>query len=136
MRRASIQQRSGESWDDVALALSTTRPGAGTAAPELQPVTVDYEPDAPQRPIPPTAGAPRSMARESAEADRVVAGEEERRLRAKSAPAPKPVQAEEVRATVETQAFQAIYAIAGRVTVPATGGTNACRSTRPSSTPP
>ena len=121
VRRASIQQRSGESWDDVALALSTTRPGAGTAAPELQPVTVDYEPDAPQRPIPPAAGAPRSMARESAEADRVVAGEEERRLRAKSAPAPKPVQAEEVRATVETQAFQAIYAIAGRVTVPATG---------------
>ena len=33
----SIQQRSGESWDEVALALSTTRPGAGTAAPELRP---------------------------------------------------------------------------------------------------
>ena len=37
VRRASIQQRSGESWDEVALALSTTRPGAGTAAPELRP---------------------------------------------------------------------------------------------------
>jgi uncharacterized protein (TIGR02231 family) len=123
VRRASIQQRSGESWDDVALALSTTRPGAGTAAPELQPLTVDYEPDAPPpRPIPPAAGAPRSMAREGAEADRVASESDGRRLRAKSAPAEKPeVQSEEVRATVETQAFQAIYAIAGRVSVPPTG---------------
>jgi uncharacterized protein (TIGR02231 family) len=121
VRRASIQQRSGESWENVALALSTTRPGAGTAAPELQPVTVDYEPD-PQRPLPPAAGVPmpRSIARESAE---LPGGAEDARpaTRAKSAPAPAPVQAEEVRAAVETQAFQAIYAIAGRVTVPATG---------------
>jgi len=122
VRRASIQQRSGESWDDVALALSTTRPGAGTAAPELQPLTVDYEPELQQRPIPPAAAAPRSMAREGAEADRVASESDGRRLRAKSAPAEKPeVQSEEVRATVETQAFQAIYAIAGRVTVPPTG---------------
>jgi uncharacterized protein (TIGR02231 family) len=122
VRRASIQQRSGESWDDVALALSTTRPGAGTAAPELRPVTVDYEPDAPPpRPIQPAAGAPRSMARDTAEVDRVASESDGRRLRAKSAPAPEPVQAEEVRATVETQAFQAIYAIAGRVSVPPTG---------------
>jgi uncharacterized protein (TIGR02231 family) len=123
VRRASIQQRSGESWDDVSLALSTTRPGAGTAAPELQPLTVDYEPDAPPpRPIPPAASAPRSMARESAEVDRAASESDGRRLRAKSAPAENPeVQSEEVRATIETQAFQAIYAIAGRVTVPPTG---------------
>jgi uncharacterized protein (TIGR02231 family) len=122
VRRASIQQRSGESWDEVALALSTTRPGAGTAAPELQPVTVDYEPDAPQRPIPPVSSAPaaRSVALERAETDRVLGGSEEAR-RARSGPAPQPVQAEEVRAQIETQAFQAIYAIAGRVTVPPTG---------------
>ena len=50
VRRASIQQRTGESWDNVALALSTARPGAGTAAPELQPVTIDYESEAPPRP--------------------------------------------------------------------------------------
>ena len=122
VRRASIQQRSGESWDEVALALSTTRPGAGTAAPELQPVTVDYEPDVPQRPIPPVSSAPaaRSVARDMAEADRVAAASEDVR-RARSGPAPQPVQAEEVRAQVETQAFQAIYAIAGRVSVPPTG---------------
>ena len=119
VRRASIQQRSGESWDNVALALSTARPGAGTAAPELQPMTIDYEPDAPPRPPPQAMGAARSLAREAAApaaAGQVAAVDEDQR-RAKSVP----VQAEEVRAKVETQAFQAIYAIAGRVTVPATG---------------
>jgi uncharacterized protein (TIGR02231 family) len=119
VRRASIQQRSGESWDEVALSLSTTRPGAGTAAPELGPVTVDYEPE--PRPVPPVASAPRSMAaREPAGADRAAAMEGEGRLR-KAAPAPQRVQAEEVRASIEIQGFQAIYGIAGRVTVPATG---------------
>jgi uncharacterized protein (TIGR02231 family) len=118
MRRASIQQRSGETWDNVALSLSTTRPGAGTAAPDLNTVTIDYEPDAPpppQRPAP-VAGAPRSLAREAAPGGRVAAVTDE--VRAKAAPEEK---AEEVRAQIETQAFQAIYAIAGRVTVPATG---------------
>src|SRR5712691_11919192 len=80
VRRASIQQRSGESWDEVALALSTARPSAGTAAPELQPVTVDYEPEAPPRTVPPGAGASRTMARESGEADRVAGMQDEKRL--------------------------------------------------------
>jgi hypothetical protein len=43
-RRAEIKQRTGESWDNVALQLSTTRPAANAAAPELQTVTVDFEP--------------------------------------------------------------------------------------------
>src|SRR5215510_494736 len=46
IRRASIQQRTDESWDDVALSLSTARPNAGSAAPDLRPMTVDYAPDA------------------------------------------------------------------------------------------
>src|SRR4029078_4234316 len=48
VRRASIQQRTGETWDDVALSLSTARPSAGSAAPNLRPMTVDYAPAAPQ----------------------------------------------------------------------------------------
>ena len=43
VRRASIQQRTGEVWDNVSLALSTARPAAGTAAPVLKPMTIDYE---------------------------------------------------------------------------------------------
>jgi uncharacterized protein (TIGR02231 family) len=118
VRRASIQQRTGESWDDVALSLSTARPGAGTAAPELNPVTIDYEPDAPPRPSVPMAGTPRSMSREAAPADRVagVATDEVR-----AAKAAEPVKAEEGRASVDAQPFQAVYGIAGRVTVPTTG---------------
>src|SRR6185295_2047559 len=55
VRRASIQQRSGEAWDDVALALSTARPHAGTTVPPIGTVTVDYEGDAVvNRPAPQT----------------------------------------------------------------------------------
>jgi len=119
VRRASIQQRTGEPWDNVALALSTARPGAGSAAPELYPVTIDYEPDTPPpqpRAAPPVASAPRSLTRE-APGGRVAAAEKEEQ-RAK---APEAVAAQEARAQVETQAFQAVYAIAGRVSVPDTG---------------
>src|SRR5215510_9818258 len=76
VRRASIQQKSGESWDNVSLALSTTRPGAGTAAPELKEITVDYEPDA--RPPPaPVAGLTRSLAQREA-MGRAASTDEER----------------------------------------------------------
>src|SRR5262245_34929053 len=121
VRRASIQQRSGENWEEVALALSTARPGAGTAAPELQTVTIDYEPEAGPQPRPaPAAGATRSLSREAAAPGSARGNsEEDSKPRAKSAPEPQ--QAEERFAKVETQAFQAIYAIAGRVSVPATG---------------
>ena len=44
IRRAIVSQQTGESWDDVRLALSTTRPQAGTSAPELVPLAVDFSP--------------------------------------------------------------------------------------------
>ena len=114
VRRASIQQRSGESWDNVALSLSTTRPGAGTAAPELNPMTIDYEPEVP-RPAP-VAGLTRSAEREAA-----GRGVEQNRPDQAMPQSNAQVPAEEARSSVETQAFQAIYAIPGRVTVAPTG---------------
>src|SRR5262249_36461919 len=91
------------------------------AAPELQPMTIDYEPDAPPARPTPVGGASRTLSREAAA---VANGrgdvDEESKLRLRAA-APEPKQAEERFAKVETQAFQAIYAIAGRVSVPATG---------------
>lgn len=117
VRRASIQQRSGESWDDVALTLSTARPNAGTAAPELTPVTVDFERERP--PPAPVAMAPapaRGMVRDEARARVGAVAEKAREMQADQA-----VQAQDVRASIELQAFQALYAIPGRVTVPATG---------------
>ena len=42
-RRAAITQRSGENWDNVALALSTARPSDGSSAPAIETQSVDYE---------------------------------------------------------------------------------------------
>ena len=91
VRRASIQQRSGESWDNVALALSTARPGAGTAAPDLQPMTVDYEADSPPpRPMAsPSGGGTQHVARGGRPGQsRGRADGEDAQLRAKAAPEP------------------------------------------------
>ncbi len=117
VRRASIQQRSGEIWDNVALLLSTARPGAGTVAPQLGTLTVDYEGEGivRQRELAPTA-----MTR-SVGAARSVAAAEDADRRDKLGTAPETVAAEETRASVDAQAFQAVYGIPGRVTVPATG---------------
>ncbi|MBX9590185.1 MAG: mucoidy inhibitor MuiA family protein [Hyphomonadaceae bacterium] len=113
VRRASIQQRTGEVWDNVALALSTARPAAGTASPVLSPVVVDYEPDTPPPPSP--RPAPQATPRGHVGSGRLDAERAERTTAADG------LVAEEQRARVEVQAFQAIYAIAGRVTVPDTG---------------
>jgi uncharacterized protein (TIGR02231 family) len=119
VRRASIQQKSGESWDDVSLALSTTRPGAGTAAPELKEVTIDYEPEA--RPPPaPTAGLTRSMTQRDA-TGRLAATDEERVDKALMPQSAAPIAAEEAKSSIETQAFQAIYGINALISVPTTG---------------
>ena len=117
VRRASIQQRTGETWDNVALSLSTARPAAGTAAPLLTAMIVDYESDVPPpppRPAPASSGLRNAVPQatrglnDDERADRVAA---------------EVVAAEESRARIEVQAFQAIYGIAGRVTVPETGET-------------
>ena len=57
-RRADIVQRTGESWDNIALLLSTTRPTANAAAPVIDTVTVDFEPEAREM-----SAAPRTAAR-------------------------------------------------------------------------
>jgi len=108
VRRASIQQRSGEDWTDVAIELSTTRPGTGTAAPDLHPLTVDYEQEAP--PPRPVAAAPTGRLRsfKSQEHD--------------AAAAPAALQeARHQEATIEAGAFQAIFKVPGKLTVPGNG---------------
>ena len=116
IRRASIQQRSGEAWDDVALVLSTTRPAAATAAPELQMLSVDYESERRPEPMAVGAAAPAPAAPPIA------------RQMAKSA-ADKPDDgrgridevASEVSATTDAQGFQVLYNIPGKVSVAPTG---------------
>ena len=112
VRRASIQQRSGEDWKDVAIELSTTRPGTGTAAPDLHPLTVDFEAERPVPPPAPVASAPMGRARSFKQTE------------AASGAAPAEAMMEDARAreaTVEIGAFQAIFKVPGKLTVPGNG---------------
>lgn len=117
-RRAIVQQRTGEAWTNVAMALSTTRPAAGTSAPELRPITVDYPPD---RPLP-QAAMPAPMPRSAPVAG--AAMDEMSNLRGRAENAVAKV-AEEVavaqQAQVEAGAFQAVYTILGRQTLSPNG---------------
>lgn len=119
VRRAAITQRTGEPWENVALSLSTARPSAGSAAPELYAVTVDFEPERPPPPPRPVASAPagqvRSMQREALAAQRP---DQDGKVRDEQ-PALEAVGERD--ATAEVAAFQVQFAIAERVTVPNTG---------------
>ncbi len=119
VRRASIQQRTGEDWKDVALELSTTRPGSGTAAPDLRPMTVDFEPEAlPPRPVASAPAAPLARGKRSP-------GEQDVDVRsaadAKENRADKMDVAQELQATVQAAPFQAVFGVPGKLTVLATG---------------
>lgn len=118
VRRAAIQQRTGEDWTDVALQLSTARPGAGTAAPDLFPLTVDFEPDMPMpRPMAAPPPQSRSLGGSREATDSAMPG-----VMAESAPAqPAMVAAEERKVAIEAAPFQAVYTVPGKLTVMGTG---------------
>ncbi len=118
-RRAEIKQRTGESWDSVAIQLSTTRPTANAAAPELDTVTVDFEPE--PKPVmaaapPPSGDAARQLA---ARRSLNIAADLEAAERA----APEPAEIAERNAAVTAAPFQAVFSVPGRLTVPDTGET-------------
>ncbi|HRK20005.1 MAG TPA: mucoidy inhibitor MuiA family protein [Hyphomicrobiaceae bacterium] len=119
IRRASITQRTGEAWDDVALTLSTTRPSAATAAPELNMLSVDFRVDRPvAKSVPYPASAPPPMVagamRERAEMDMSArkSGLEDK---------PEPTVAPEASAGVDLTGLQAVFNIPGKVSVAPTG---------------
>ena len=123
-RRAEIHQHTGESWDNVALQLSTTRPTADAAAPALDTVTVDFE--EPAKPTASMAPAPQAASGEykvrtlatrmkKADADEKAAG------LAVEENAPAPVDIGEQTAAVASAPFQAIFAVPNRLTIPDTG---------------
>ena len=117
-RRAAITQKSGENWDNVALALSTARPSDGSSAPQLDTQFVDYE----QQPAPvamaaPSAGLAASKRKMSAEP--AQEGAEEDAAKAVSQDAPAPV--EETVAQLESAPFEATFNVPGRTTVAGNG---------------
>jgi uncharacterized protein (TIGR02231 family) len=113
VRRATVTQRTGEDWPDIALSVSTVRVGGGSAAPDMQTQRIAfYDPPAP----PPEAaakaagtlaGRPGAMARGVSEAPAPAA--------------PSQIAASERVATLESGAFQATYQVPGRLHVPGDG---------------
>jgi uncharacterized protein (TIGR02231 family) len=116
IRRAAVQQRSGEDWRDVALTLSTARPTNGASAPSLDTTTVDYLPEAP--PPRPVASAPSPAAQATRERrsglDAIPAETADKRQEEEFAVG-------EQQASADISAFQARFDIPGRTTILATG---------------
>lgn len=119
-RRAAITQKSGESWDNAVLMLSTARPAAGAAAPELVTQTIDFEPE--YKPVPMAKARrtdPIADAAVPADAEAVIAPESV--VAGAPPPPPAPMVVEEQAATLTTAPFEATFAVPGRVTVAGNG---------------
>lgn len=122
-RRAAISQRSGESWDNVLLQLSTSRPSEGSSAPEVSTQTVDFEPEVRPSPPVPLAKARRldapavEMDEMAAAAD--AAGPVGGQLAA--APPPEPMPISEVETAITNAPFEATFDVPGRVSVQGNG---------------
>jgi len=98
---AQVHQSTGEDWSGAQLTVSTARPSAGAAMPELHPWWIDF-------PRPPVL---RESRMKSTQADEMLAGA--------VAPQAAPAEAEEVVATTQASEFSLSYRIPGRVSVPA-----------------
>ena len=121
-RRATIKQHTGERWEDVEMSLSTTRPKAGAAAPELRPITVDFW--QPPRPVPTAAEpAPVGMAFDevAAELEQSDDRSDKRRAVARLEAKRKLIRAQQANAEVSNAPFQAVFRVPGKVSVNETG---------------
>jgi uncharacterized protein (TIGR02231 family) len=105
---AHIRQSTGEDWKQAQLTVSTARPSAGAAMPELQPWWINFY-------RPPEAKQLRKFKSEALEeapmADEMLAGI--------MATESKPAEAETRIAQIQSSEFSVKYRIPGRVTVPA-----------------
>lgn len=113
-RRAIISQQTGEDWTNVALTLSTTRPKAGSDAPDLLPLAVDVQQIALGRAYGGQAAG---------ELDGATVAQDA--VSEAPAMAPEPTMAkiaEERKADVLNTTFQVLYGIADRQTIKSQGG--------------
>ncbi|WP_456716842.1 mucoidy inhibitor MuiA family protein [Bradyrhizobium sp. USDA 4353] len=123
VRRAEIQQATGEDWSDVALSVSTVRTGRGGSAPELRTVIAQYPPPPPP-PMPQLGTMSDNFAR--------------RRSVEAFVPTPaaqEPKRAEERETAVEIGAYQTAFRLPGRVTVGTNDGAKSLRISTATITP-
>jgi len=117
VRRAAIQQRTGEPWSDVALTLSTARPTGGTAAPQPRGKIARLIPERGLFPSPPSPvvlqAAPAPMVMMEADAMDENAAFSGARLQRK--------QAQTVSAAIRTQGEALVYDIPSKADIPGSG---------------
>jgi uncharacterized protein (TIGR02231 family) len=115
VRRADVVQSTGENWNDVTLKLSTARPVGNTAAPELQEHEVGL--------VMPKSAVSEQRVEDALEAAKAPApATEALSLNGElGAAEDKRKDFIQKQATVEIAGFQALYTIAGRVSVDNTG---------------
>lgn len=113
--RAQITQRTGEDWTNAEIAVATSRAARGATAPDLQPLRLTFWEPQLLRAAPP---APAAMMMEKEQAERAKTAR---------AAAPPPVAATERQAALETGAFQSVFRLPGRVSVPGDGSTKTLR---------
>lgn len=117
-RRATIQQYTGETWTDVALKLSTSQPSAQSSAPNLLPLTVDFERPPIVRPMSgqfnTNTKASGRLMRNAPSAAPVAEADQAQAVRAEQ-------KIVEAGGNLERTTFQASFGVPGRVTVLNTG---------------
>ncbi|MGC2776321.1 MAG: mucoidy inhibitor MuiA family protein [Bradyrhizobium sp.] len=118
VRRAEIQQTTGEDWSNVTLSVSTVRTGRGGSAPELKTLIAQYLPPPPP-PMPPRPAV--SAARGVAES------RQEFRFRGGTTFDDVADKAVEQQAVTDVTAFQTAFRLPGRVTVSTNDGAKSLR---------
>ncbi len=121
VRRASVTQRSGEDWGDVALQLSTVRLNRGTSAPVVTTQTVNlFDPVVLEEVL--TRQKTRAAAPLQQDARRAEPMLEKADAEIAKPPSPAgPVVATQISATLDAGAYQAQFIVPGKVNVPQDG---------------
>lgn len=115
-----VRQNTGEDWKDIALTLSTARPGLGGAAPETRPWVVDvYAP----RPIPMAVDQDRVVELSAFEVSNGTSVGRQRSVPARptfkaAAEAPLPADVQIATATIDTAATSASFKVSAPASVP------------------
>ena len=121
VRRAQVQQRTGEEWKGVELSVSTVRTQRGTQAPDVLAQRIKIFEPPPPRPMPMARSAPGAARMEGFAAPASPAPA------ANAADAPQEERAREMEATLETGAYEAQFRIPGRIDVPMDGSSRSLR---------
>lgn len=126
VRRAEIQQSTGEDWSDVTLSVSTVRTGRGGSAPELRTVIAQYPSPPPPAPKPAAVSVPRSMLVERTQEFRFGGGTTFDDVADKAV---------EQQTVAEISAYQTAFRLPGRVSIGANDGAKSLRISTATITP-